>query len=78
MAKNYARVMFKWDKSLLEQLIRRNAGQRPNIVSVPLKSEELAAMNFCHVYGPDFHRILRLQNCLSDLWQYLQYPLYIL
>ena len=43
-AKKYAGVMFKRDKSLFEQLIGRDAGQRPNIVSVPLKSGQLAAM----------------------------------
>ena len=44
LAKNYARVMFKWDKSLFEQLVGRDVGQRPNTVSVPLKSGQLAAM----------------------------------
>ena len=29
-------MMFKRDKSMFEQLIRRDVGQSPNIVSVPL------------------------------------------
>ena len=36
--------MFKRDKSLFEQLVRQDTGQRPNIVSVPLKSGQLATM----------------------------------
>ena len=35
--------MVKRDKSLFEQLIERDAGQRPNIVSVPLKSGQVGS-----------------------------------
>ena len=48
LAKNYTRVMFKRDKSLFEQLVGRDAGQRPNIVSVPLKLGLLAAMVYMY------------------------------
>ena len=36
--------MFKRDKSLFEQLVGRDAGQSPNIMSVPLKLGQLATM----------------------------------
>ena len=41
---NYARVMFKWDKSLFELLVGQDSGQSPYIVNVPLKSGQLATM----------------------------------
>ena len=43
--KKNARVRFKRDKSLFEQLVERDAGQSPNIMSVPLKSGQLATMH---------------------------------
>ena len=43
------KYVFKRDKSLFGQLVRWDAGQSPNIVSVPLKSGQLATMNIIPV-----------------------------
>ena len=60
--------MFKRNKSLFEQLVGWDAGQSPNIVSVLLKSGQLATMEIASIFfggGETLHRQIERLTTVS-------------